>query len=120
MGLKHFRSATPGFMAALVFACNLLASVPQAAAQSFGSMSITDLEAARDSFFQSADHDADFALSNEELLSAIGAANSGLFECWDQDGDGLCSYSEFLDSGEKVFRELDLDGDGRLSPEEIQ
>ena len=120
MGLKHLRRATPALAAALVLAGNLLANVPHAAAQSFGGMSMMDLEAARDSFFQSADHDGDFALSNEELLSAIGAANSDLFECWDQDGDGLCSYSEFLDSGTKVFSELDADGDGRLSPEEVQ
>ena len=83
-------------------------------------MSMVDLEAARDSFFQSADHDGDFALSIEEQLSAMGSGNSGLFECWDDDGDGLCSYSEFLDSGLKVFSDLDVDGDGRLSPEEVQ
>jgi Ca2+-binding EF-hand superfamily protein len=50
----------------------------------------------------------------------MGAGNSGLFECWDEDGDGLCSYSEFLDSGLKVFNELDVNGDGRLTPEEVQ
>lgn len=120
MGFKQITSATPVLMAALILACNVLATMPHAVAQSFGSMSMIDLEAARDSFFQSADHDGDFALSNEELLSAIGASNSGLFECWDQDGDGLCSYTEFLESGEKIFSELDVDGDGRLSPEEIQ
>jgi len=118
MGLKQLRGAMPAFVVALIL--NLLANVPQAAAQSFGGMSMMDLEAARDSFFQSADDDGDFALSNEEQLSAIGNANSGLFECWDQDGDGLCSYTEFLDSGTKVFSERDADGDGRLSPEEVQ
>lgn len=120
MGGKQTPGAMPVFLAALVLISNLLANAPQAAAQSFGSMSMLDLEAARDSFFQSADHDGDFALSSEELLSAMGAANSGLFECWDGDGDGLCSYSEFLDSGTRVFSERDLDGDGRLSPEEVQ
>jgi hypothetical protein len=120
MGLKHIGSAMPAFVAALILACTQLAGAPHAAAQSFGGMSMLDLEAARDSFFQSADHDGDFALSNEELLSAMGAANSGLFECWDEDGDGLCTYSEFLDSGTKVFSQLDMDGDGRLSPEEVQ
>jgi Ca2+-binding EF-hand superfamily protein len=120
MGLKHIRSAKPSVLAVLVVGCMLLAGAPHAAAQSFGGMSMLDLEAARDSFFQSADHDGDFALSNEELLSAMGAAHSGLFECWDEDGDGLCTYGEFLDSGTKVFTELDMDGDGRLSPEEVQ
>jgi hypothetical protein len=120
MGRKQTRGAMPAFLAALVLISNLLASAPQAAAQSFGSMSMLDLEAARDSFFQSSDNDGDFALSNEELLSAMGAANAGLFECWDEDGDGLCTYSEFLNSGARVFTERDLDGDGRLSPEEVQ
>lgn len=120
MGLKHIRSAAAAGMASLILGCNFLAGAPEAAAQSFGGMSMLDLEAARDSFFQSADHNGDFALSNEELLTAMGAAHSGLFECWDDDGDGLCSYSEFLDSGTRVFSELDLNGDGRLSPEEVQ
>jgi hypothetical protein len=107
-------------MAALAFAFGLLAGASPAAAQSFGAMSMVDLEAARDSFFQSADNDGDFALSGEEQLSALGSGNSSLFECWDDDGDGLCSYSEFLDSGLKVFSDLDVDGDGRLTPEEVQ
>jgi Ca2+-binding EF-hand superfamily protein len=81
---------------------------------------MVDLEAERDSFFQSADHDGDFALSSEEQMAAMGARHSGLFECWDSDGDGLCSYSEFLDSGQKVFDELDVNGDGRLSADEVQ
>ncbi len=120
MALKHIRSVPRVLVAALVLACTAPAIVPHAAAQSFGGMSVLDLETARDSFFQSADHDGDFALSNEELLGAMGASQSGLFECWDEDGDGLCTYSEFLVSGARVFSQLDLDGDGRLSPEEIQ
>ncbi|MEZ5832152.1 MAG: hypothetical protein R3D05_13325 [Dongiaceae bacterium] len=104
----------------LIIGCVFLASVPQTAAQSFGSMSMLDLESARDSFFQSADHDGDFALSSEEQLSAMGASHSNLFECWDEDGDGVCSYTEFLDAGEKIFNELDVNGDGRLSPDEVQ
>jgi Ca2+-binding EF-hand superfamily protein len=67
-----------------------------------------------------ADRDGDFALSSEEQLSALGHANSALFECWDNDGDGLCSYSEFIDSGQQVFDELDADGDGNLTAEELQ
>lgn len=120
MGRRQIRSALPAFLAALGLIFTQLANAPNAAAQSFGGMSMLDLEAARDSFFQSADHDGDFALSSEELLSAMGASHSGLFECWDGDDDGLCSYSEFLDSGARVFAELDRDGDGRLSPEEVQ
>ncbi|HEV8388588.1 MAG TPA: hypothetical protein VGQ35_02035 [Dongiaceae bacterium] len=109
-------------MAALVlaFGCGLLAAASQVSAQSFGAMSMVDLEAARDSYFQSADHDGDFALSSEEQLSAMGTSNSGLFECWDEDSDGQCTYAEFLDSGEKVFGELDVNGDGRLTPDEVQ
>jgi hypothetical protein len=120
MELKHIGSTKPALLAVLILGCMLLAGAPPAAAQSFGGMSMLDLEAARDSFFQSADHDGDFALSSEELLSAMGSAHSDLFECWDEDGDGLCSYSEFLDSGTRVFSELDQNADGRLSPEEVQ
>jgi hypothetical protein len=122
MGRRNINSRAPAIVAALglAFGCILLASVPRAAAQSFGSMSMVDLEEERDSFFQSADHDGDFALSNEEQMAAMRTRHSGLFECWDSDGDGLCSYSEFLDSGQKVFNELDVNGDGRLSGDEVQ
>ena len=122
MGRRHIRGGTPRVSAALAlaFGCILLAGAPQAAAQSFGSMSVVDLEAERDSFFQSADHDGDFALSNEELMAAMNRRFSGLFECWDSDGDGLCSYSEFLESGQKLFSELDVNGDGVLDAEEVQ
>jgi hypothetical protein len=121
MGLGNFKVGMPAMLAAwsLVVCCGLAASAPQAAAQSFGGMSAMDLEAARDSYFQSADHDGDFALSSEEQLSAIGASNAELFECSDSDGDGTCSYSEFLDSGQKVFDELDVNGDGHLSSDEL-
>ncbi|MGH6894203.1 MAG: hypothetical protein ACREEP_18305 [Dongiaceae bacterium] len=96
------------------------AGLPQAVAQTFGGMGMIDLEAARDSYFNSADRDGDFALSSEEQLSAIGTSNSQLFECWDSDGDGLCSYAEFLDSGLQVFDELDANGDGHLTGDELQ
>jgi hypothetical protein len=119
MGRGNLSNGMRSFAAALTFGLLAFGGIG-AAAQSFGSMSMPDLEAARDSFFQSSDNDGDFALSNEELLSAMGAANAGLFECWDEDGDGLCTYSEFLNSGARVFTERDLDGDGRLSPEEVQ
>jgi hypothetical protein len=122
MGSRTIKIAALQFLAAVLlsFSGGLLTSAPQAAAQSFGAMGMTDLEAARDSFFQSADNDGDFALSSEEQLSAMGTGHSALFECWDEDGDGLCSYAEFLDSGAKVFSELDVDGDGRLTAEEVQ
>ncbi len=122
MGRRNMDARTPRPLATLGFAfgCCLLASAPQAAAQTFGGMGMIDLEAARDSFFNSADRDGDFALSNEEQLSAIGASNSQLFECWDSDGDGLCSYAEFLDSGQQVFDQLDANGDGHLTPDEVQ
>lgn len=122
MGRKNFNARSLRLTATLglAFGCCLLASAPQAVAQSFGGMGMIDLEAARDSFFNSADRDGDFALSSEEQLSAIGASNSQLFECWDGDGDGLCSYSEFLDSGQQVFDELDGNGDGHLTADELQ
>ncbi|HEY3146088.1 MAG TPA: hypothetical protein VGJ75_07045 [Dongiaceae bacterium] len=115
MGVTKIRAA-----AWVVAWCAALAGAPQATAQSFASMSMVDFEAARDSFFQQADHDGDYALSSEEQLDAMGASNSNLFECTDTDGDGLCSYSEFLDSGESVFDHLDVNHDGRLSPNEVQ
>jgi hypothetical protein len=81
---------------------------------------MVDFEAARDSYFQQADHDGDFALSSEEQLDAMGASNSDLFECDDSDGDGVCSYSEFLDSGQGLFDHLDTNHDGQLSTSEVQ
>jgi hypothetical protein len=121
MRLGNFKVGVPAMLAAwsLVVCCGLAASVPQAAAQSFGGVSVTDLEAERDSFFKSADMDGDYALSSEEQLSAIGTRNAELFECSDSDGDGVCSYAEFLDSGQQVFDELDVNGDGHLSPDEL-
>jgi hypothetical protein len=120
MGSRKIGNAAPSLVAALLLGGMLLASVPPAIADSFSGGSMLDLEAERDSFFQEADHDGDFALSTEEQLSAMDKENFGLFECWDDDGDGLCSYSEFLDSGLKVFSDRDADGNGRLTPDEVQ
>ena len=115
MGLSKIRIGLP----ALVIAVLLLGAL-QAAAQNFGSMSMLDVEAERDSFFQSADADGDFALSTDEQLSAIDQRHAKLLECWDSDGDELCSYSEFLESGQKLFSDLDVNGDGMLDAEEVQ
>jgi len=115
MGLNKIRIGAPALVAAL-----LLGGALQAAAQSFGGMSMLDVEAERDDFFQSADADGDFALSTDEQLSAIHQRHAKLLECWDDDGDGLCSYTEFLESGEKLFNQLDVNGDGVLDPEEVK
>jgi hypothetical protein len=122
MGFNRIEAAKPMRVAAwaLIAGCGLLASAPHAAAQSFAGMSMVDFEATRDSFFQSADHDGDFALSSEEQLSALASSKADLFDCTDTDGDGQCSYTEFLDSGMAVFDRLDIDRDGRLTPDELQ
>lgn len=94
-------------------------TVSGAVAQSAG-MGMMDFESARDSFFSSADRDGDFALSGGELLNAMGSSDAHIFDCEDGDGDGLCGYSEYLDSGQNLFQQLDADGDGWLSPKELQ
>ena len=118
MGYKTF-AGTARAMAALALVLTMGVAASYAVAQS-GGMGMFDLEAARDSFFSSADADGDYALSGEEQLSAMGASNSQLFECWDGDDDGLCTYSEYLDSARRVFDELDSDGDGHLTGSELQ
>lgn len=118
MGHKAIAGTARG-LAALAVVLTMGVAASYAVAQASG-MGLFDLEQARDSFFSSADADGDFALSSEEQMSAMGASNSQLFECWDRDGDGLCSYTEYLDSAKRVFEELDADGDGQLSGSEVQ
>lgn len=103
---------------ALVLALLAVCAVP-VVAQSAG-MGMLDFESARDSFFSSADRDGDFALSGGELMNAMGSADAHMFDCEDGDGDGLCGYSEYLDFGQQLFEQLDADGDGWLSPKELQ
>jgi hypothetical protein len=114
MGLSRIRIGAPALAALLV------GGALQASAQTFGGMSMLDVEAERDSFFQSADADGDFALSADEQMRAFDQRHAKLLECWDDDGDGLCSYSEFLDSGQKLFVDLDVNGDGVLDGNEIE
>ena len=114
MGLSKIRIGASALMALL------MGGAFAAAAQSFGGMSMLDVEEERDSFFQSADADGDFALSADEQSTALSLKHAKLLECWDGDGDGVCSYSEFLESGEKLFTDLDANGDGVLDAEELQ
>ena len=114
MGFSKIRIGAPALVVLLV------AGALQAAAQSFSGMSMLEVEAERDSFFQSADADGDLALSTAEQSSAFSYTNAQLLECWDADADGLCSYSEFLESGEKLFNRLDVNGDGVLDSNEFQ
>ena len=119
---RHFDGYRAGVGAVALMVLTAVAitlAPPSAGAQSSG-MSRSDFEAARDSFFSSADRNGDFALSGTELMSAMGATDAPIFDCDDADGDGLCSYSEYLDSGEKLFDELDQDSDGTLSSQELQ
>jgi hypothetical protein len=50
----------------------------------------------------------------------MGVADGHLFDCEDEDGDGVCGYTDYLDSGQRLFQSLDRNGDGWLSPDEIQ
>lgn len=105
--------------AGAVLAAMILSSGVSGAVAAAG-MGMMDFESARDSFFSSADKDGDFALSSSELLSAMGSADAAMFDCEDGDGDGLCGYSEYMDFGQQLFQQLDRDGDGILSSQEIQ
>ena len=120
MKRKTVRTGNVRRATGLAVAVLLILAVPAAASAQASGMGMMDLEAARDSFFNSADRDGDFALSTEELMNAIGVADGELFDCEDADGDGLCGYSEYLDSGQHLFHTLDQDGDGWLSPSELQ
>lgn len=106
--------------------CGVLLNAPQTMAQLFGGMSMMDFETVRDSCFNAADVDHDLALSGEEQVSAMHCGpmawvnDPALYECDDSDGDGICTYMEFLDSGQTVFSSLDRNGDGHLTPDEVQ
>jgi hypothetical protein len=119
MGYKAIAEAARA-LAALTLIVSMGVAASGAVAQSASGMGMLDLEVARDSFFSSADADGDLALSSDEQLSAMGASSSQLFECWDGDGDGVCTYTEYMDSAERVFEELDLDRNGQLTASEVQ
>jgi hypothetical protein len=82
-------------------------------------MSSLDFDAARMSFFNKADVNGDFALSSDEMAQAMAHGGSRLFEGYDQDGDGLISFDEYIQSGNELFSSLDADGDGVLSSMEM-
>ncbi len=107
-------------MALLLLAAVAAALTPAPASAQSAGMDRADFDSARDSFFSSADRNGDFALSGAELMNAMGATDAQIFDCDDADGDGLCSYSEYLDSGDQLFHQLDEDGDGTLSSQELQ
>lgn len=94
-------------------------SAPALAQSLAGHMDLAGLDAARGDFFMNADKNADFALSSGELSDALGFMATQAFDGKDLDGDGLISYSEYLDYGAQIFNLMDLNGDGVLSPDEF-
>lgn len=59
------------------------------------------------------------------MMGQGGMAGGGMmrrmvFSLMDGDGDGTLSLEEFKAAHERIFRGIDVDKDGRLTPEEMQ
>merc|ERR1711924_60330 len=82
--------------------------------------------------FRAADRNNDGQVSHEELSVALGGADcQALFDAIDCDRSGSIIFSEWVTAAAtqsllergaacRAFAALDIDGDGRISPEELQ
>lgn len=73
--------------------------------------------------FQALDTDNDGAVSQEEFLAGHQRRGPG-YAAADQDRDGVITRDEFMQAGQQRrdtrFKQLDTDGDGRLTQQELQ
>lgn len=106
-------------MAVAIWGATSAIGAPALAQTADSGMDLFEFDSARSSFFEKADRDGDLALTGVELSDALGFSATPMFDGRDSDGDGLISYSEYLDSGTEIFSSLDRDGNGFLTMEEF-